>query len=238
MGEASDYFFLRIRQNGLSACRRHGPWSWSIQPVNTASPWPAVNPGHSLPDPDELVAAASFRYLLSVGHNLSVSIMKSSSRTWACRHGLQRCSAARGQVAGPHVPGDETTSESILNGCSEASDAPRLPAALDLDEVSSCSAGCTTVMDRAVVLPCLWQDPMVNIEITEDLTRSSVHAIMHVSQACAAHSETRFMSSEIGSCAALAVGSGLIRFCCMMMMRVRGTLKLVRMLVFVYLIHI
>ena len=89
-----------------------------------------------------------------------------------------------------------------------------------------------------MVLPCLWQDPVVNVELMVDLTRLSVVAIVNVSHTCAAHSEPKFVSSEIGSCAALAVGGGLIRFFCMMMLRVRCTSKLVRMLVFVHLLHI
>ena len=75
----------------------------------------------------------------------------------------------------------------------------------------------------------------MHVDAVIDLALSPVVVIMYVSHTCAAHSDPRFMSSEIGSCAALAVGDGLIRFGRMIMLRVRCTSRLVRMLVFVHL---
>ena len=77
----------------------------------------------------------------------------------------------------------------------------------------------------------------MHVDAVIDLALSPVAVIMYVSHTCAAHSDPRFMSSEIGSCAALAVGDGLIRFGRMIMLRVRCTSRLVRMLVFVHLIY-
>ena len=82
------------------------------------------------------------------------------------------------------------------------------------------------------------QDAVTDVGSEASLRLSTVLPIIYVSRTCAAHSESSFVSTEVGSCAALAVGGRSIRFCSMVVLSVRCTSRLVRMLVFVHLIYI
>ena len=79
---------------------------------------------------------------------------------------------------------------------------------------------------------------MVNVEAVVDLALSVARVIVYVSHTCAAHPDSRVVPTEVGSCAAVAVGRGLIEFCLMLVLVVRCTSKLARMLVSVHLLYI
>ena len=83
----------------------------------------------------------------------------------------------------------------------------------------------------------LVQDVVVNVEAVVDLALSVARSIVYVSHTCADHSDMRVMSTETGSCAAVAVGRGLIEFCRMLVLFVRFTSQLARMLVSVHLLY-